>query len=202
MLGLVDGTKELLDSALGGNRRSANELGALLLVIVERRVGYTLARVRPRGRDISEVKRDLTQAVLIRLFDKSWHKLRQWDPARSPFASFIGMITENEVISVLRIASANPWTEDPTVDEDFERMHQITPGPERDADSRERLRQILAALDAKLSDLGHYMFQLLFLDERSVEEVCEITGMTPDAVYQWRTRVRDLVAKLVSEKPR
>jgi hypothetical protein len=43
------------------------------------------------------------------------------------------------------------------------------------------------------------LFQMLYVEERSVEEVMATTEMTRDAIYAWRSRFRKLVAKLADE---
>jgi RNA polymerase sigma-70 factor (ECF subfamily) len=45
----------------------------------------------------------------------------------------------------------------------------------------ERLRETL-------TPLGMHLFNLLFVEERSVEEVCTTTTLSADAVYAWRSR--------------
>ena len=47
----------------------------------------------------------------------------------------------------------------------------------------ERLRETL-------TPLGLRLFELLYVEERSVEEVCAATTLSADAVYAWRSRLR------------
>lgn len=48
------------------------------------------------------------------------------------------------------------------------------------------------------------MFELLVIEVRSVEDVCAITNLTPDAVYAWRSRLarmaREIAEELLSER--
>jgi RNA polymerase sigma-70 factor (ECF subfamily) len=50
-----------------------------------------------------------------------------------------------------------------------------------------------------------HLFELLYVEEHTVEEVCAATRLSPDAVYAWRSRLRrtaqSLYGQLVSETP-
>ena len=56
-----------------------------------------------------------------------------------------------------------------------------------------------------LSPLGMHLFELLYVQDQTVEEVCGATSLSADAVYAWRSRLRrtarTLYRELVSETP-
>ena len=41
-----------------------------------------------------------------------------------------------------------------------------------------------------LSPQGWHLFELLYMQEMEVSEVCAATGLSADAVYAWRSRLR------------
>jgi RNA polymerase sigma-70 factor, ECF subfamily len=61
------------------------------------------------------------------------------------------------------------------------------------------LRLLLDRLREKLSPLGQRLFELLFVQEMSPEETMAATGLSADAVYAWRSRLRRLARKLLAE---
>ena len=65
--------------------------------------------------------------------------------------------------------------------------------------SRELLRGLLRRLEETLSPLGRQLFELIFLQERSVADVEDAMGMTSDAVYAWRSRLRRLSRRLLDD---
>jgi RNA polymerase sigma-70 factor (ECF subfamily) len=126
--------------------------------------------------------------------------LRQWDPGRGlSLKNFVGLIAENEVMTILRSRRKSPWTEVPVDGEELDRGEDSTRGPERVAASREVLTAVVETIRAELSDLGLQLFELLFVEGRSVQEVCAATGKTEDAVYAWRSRIGRLAAKAAEE---
>ncbi len=37
---------------------------------------------------------------------------------------------------------------------------------------------------------------MLVVEDRSIEDACQITGMTADAMYQWRNRLQKLARQI------
>ena len=54
-------------------------------------------------------------------------------------------------------------------------------------------------LRERLSPQGFWLFQLLYVEERSVEETCGAAGLTADAVYAWRSRIGKLARQVRDE---
>jgi RNA polymerase sigma-70 factor (ECF subfamily) len=73
------------------------------------------------------------------------------------------------------------------------------PGPEEIAASREHLALLLDLLYDELSPLGWRMFELLFVQDLPQAEVEAVSGLSPDAVYAWRSRLRQMARKLRDE---
>jgi RNA polymerase sigma-70 factor (ECF subfamily) len=113
--------------------------------------------------------------------------------------NFVGFLAERQVASILRNGRRSPWTEDPTLNEDLVDLSPNVPGPDLSLASRELLEVLLERLRLELSPLGMQLFQLLFVEEKSTEDIRAITGMQTDAVYAWRSRLGKRVRRLAAE---
>lgn len=190
-----------IERAVAGEKRAIRELVDTLTPIIQKHVTRVLLRRRRAAgnRDVKQEIADLTQSVFLTLFGDGGRELRQWDPARgSALPTFVGLLTEREVISILRSHRRSPWTEEPTPDEDIEPSDR-TSGLEVKIASKEMLEAITARLRERLSDRGLELFYLLLVDERPTEDVCGITNMTSDAVYAWRSRLMKLIRQVAAE---
>lgn len=161
-------------------------------ILVQRRGGS--------GRDVRQEVEDLVQEVFAALFEDDGRVLRAWDPARGlSLASFCGLVAEREAASILRSGRRSPWTESATDADALERELPDAPAPEAALSSREEIERLVDRLRETLSPLGLEMFQRLVVEEEPVDSVCRSTGMTPDAVYAWKSRIGKLVRKILSE---
>ena len=199
--GLASLTPLELQRALQGDRAAVRTVVDALTPTIQARVARTLIRRRPLGpaRDIHQEVEDLCQQVFVALFADGARPLRAWNPGRGlPLASFVGLIAEHEVNSVLRSQRRNPWTDDPTEAEQLDGPTNEG-GPERTAASREVLQKVLTRLRETLSDRGMQMFYWLYVDGRTVEDICQMADMKPDAVYAWRSRLGKQARQLAKE---
>jgi RNA polymerase sigma-70 factor (ECF subfamily) len=200
MGGVTPLTPDQLQRALAGDRAAVRAFVDALTPPIQSRVARTLLRHRHAGRDIRQEVEDLCQHVFVALFADDARALRAWDPSRGlPLAAFVGMVAEREVSSVLRSQRRNPWTDKPTEEDGLDSPSLAEAGPEQLSASREALHEILARLRARLSERGMQMFLWLYVDEHSVEEVQALTGMTPDAVYAWKSRLGKQVRAIADE---
>ena len=92
----------------------------------------------------------------------------------------------------------NPWTEDPTLTEELDGAEPGA-GLEASIASRDVLRRVLRRLEERLSPLGRQLFDLIYLREQTVDEVGATTGLSADAVYAWRSRLRRLARGTLRE---
>lgn len=191
-------TPELVRKTADGDRVAGRQLVLALRPIVH----VTVARMalRIRGKRANQMRRevdDLVQDVLITLLSHRCRKLLAWDPTRGrSLPSFVGFIAQREVLSILRRREPDELlpTDDPAP------IVEPTSGPEQAAISKDLLEKIYQAADARLTTpLSKTMFGWLVIDERSVEEVRELAGMTDDAVYGWRKRISDLLKAVANE---
>ncbi len=194
---------ELVRRALTGDPVALRELVALLTPVIQGRVARTLLARRYRlagGRDVRQEVEDLSQDVFLALFSRDGYVLRTWQAKRGlSLENFVGLIAERQVLSFLRSGRRNPWKEDPLLASDELEPEAPESGPEAIASSREHLALLLDRLREELSPLGWRLFELLFVREMSQSEVEAATGLSADAVYAWRSRLRRLAQKLLAE---
>jgi RNA polymerase sigma-70 factor (ECF subfamily) len=191
---------ERIRAALAGEPDAVTELMREATPIVQARVARALLR-RPeaRGRDLHHEVKDLVQEVFVALFTADGKALRAWDPERGlSFANFIGLLAQRRVASVLRTRHGMPWSEelDPVA---MNAAHTTSPPPEAAAGSRELLTRLLEHLEATLSARGMELFHRLYVAQEGVEEVCAHTGLSANAVHQWRRRLGQAAQKSLAE---
>lgn len=191
--------RELVSRAVGGDGHATRTLVDWLTPVIQARAARGLLRRRgSSGRDVRQEVEDLTQEVFVALFEADGRALRAWDPTRGmALPNFVGLIAEREVSSILRSGRKSPWTESPTeIDDLMEKMEPDAAPLERALASREVLAEVYARVKESLSPKGLELFHRLLVEEESVESVCQSTGMTPDAVYAWRSRLGKLVRQV------
>jgi len=190
----------LIQQALAGDPASVRALVDRLSPVVSRRVAATLWQ-RSAKRNVAQDALDMTQDVFVALFQSDGKALRAWDPARGmSLESFVGLLTQHQVISILRSGRTSPWREEPSdTDAELETISAGAPSPERIASSRESLRTLLDRLRQTLSPRGLELFQRIIVDEEPIETLSVATGLTKDAIYQWKSRLHRVIQKLASE---
>ncbi len=193
-----------LRRALTGAEPELARLIATLTPVVQARVARILLLRQPRhgSRNIRQEVEDLSQDVLLVLFNDGGKVLRTWDPQRGlSLKNFAGLVTERHVTSALRSGKRNPWREDPTQIEELDQT-ATEAGPETRATSRDLLERLLSRLREELSPLGWHLFDLLFVQQLTVQETVERAEMSLDAVYAWRSRLRRRARALQEELTR
>ncbi len=184
-----------LARALAGDARALARLVARSTPVIQARVGRKLlaGRASHAWRPMVE---DLVQEVFLDLFRDDARTLRGWDPERGlSLDNFVGLVAERRACSYLRSTRKNPWREEPARDGDFD-LPSREAGPERRRAAKEMLDVVLERLQSELSPYAWQLFELLYIEEREVEEVCRILSMRRDAVYQQRHRLRQKVRDL------
>lgn len=198
-----EATQDEVRSALAGDEPALTRLVQRLTPVIQSRVARGLLMRRTglaAGRDLRQEVEDFTQEIFLVLFADGARVLRSWQPERGlSLRNFVGLVAERQTASILRSGRRSPWKEDPTLPEEFEQA-ALESGPEEITASREQLKLLLHRLTEELSPLGRHLFDLLFVRELSLTEVVEQTGLSSDAVYAWRSRLRRLARRLLSEK--
>ncbi len=161
--------------------------------VLERQAG------RARGRAIQQEVEDLCQHVFVRLFERDGRALRAWRPdGGRNLPNFVRWFAVQQVAMTLRSGRSNPWTDDPWPAHDIQEMATPDAGPARRIEARSQLDALLALLQTELDSRQWQLFVLLFVEDRSVEEVCAETQLKPADVYQWRRRLRQRVTRLAA----
>jgi RNA polymerase sigma factor (sigma-70 family) len=196
--------RELVTAALAGQREAVARLVARLTPVIQARVARSVLKFKPRSGQVRQDVDDLAQEVFMRLFEERGRVLQSWDPGRGlSLENFAGLVAERLAISSLRTGKRNPWREDEADEEALAAMPSAQAGPAEEVASADFLGRLHERLRETLTPLGMHLFNLLYVEERSVEEVCAATELSADAVYAWRSRLRrtaeTLYQQLVSE---
>lgn len=188
--------------ALLGDEGALARLVHRLTPVVQARVARKLLLARDRtggSRDVRQEVEDLTQEIFLTLFADDGKVLRDWDPARGlSLANFVGLVAERQTVSILRSGRRSPWRDDPTLAVEMERIASPIETETATA-SREVLCRLFDRLTEELSPLGRRLFDLLLVQETPVAEAMLTTGLSADAVYAWRSRLRRLARNLLTE---
>src|SRR6185295_1197582 len=198
----AEDTCALVRDALAGDQDALTRLVAVLTPVIQARVARPLLARQPYlgpGRNVRQEVEDQTQDVFLSLFEKDGRVLRSWEAERGlSLENFVGLVAERHVVSSLRSGKRNPWKEEPVLLEDLDGA-----SPDRDPEKvtaiRELLRLVLERLREELSPLGRHLFELLFVHELSVPETMAASGLSADAVYAWRSRLRHLAQEILAE---
>ncbi|MFK8015075.1 MAG: RNA polymerase sigma factor [Gammaproteobacteria bacterium] len=181
-------TSSELEQIFAGNDAAIGKFVRTVTPVIQARVARCLLKGTPR--DIRRDVEDHCQDVFAHLFADNAKVLRGFDAERGlSLRNFVGLVAERRVISSLRSSKTNPWRESTTLDD--EPMLICGSGsPERQATGQSALGALFDLLQAKLSPLAWRLFQLLYVHELSVSEVESETGLSTDAIYAWRSRLR------------
>lgn len=189
----------LIEKALSGDPASVRVLVDRLAPVISKRVSATLWRRTGRSNAGQEVA-DMAQEVFLALFQADGKALRSWDPARGmSLDNFVGLLAQHQVISILRNKRTSPWREEPTEMTDLEPLGIPAATPEAITSSRESLRTLVDRLRESLSPRGLELFQRMIVDEEPMEELSARTGLTRDALYQWKSRILRTIRALSAE---
>lgn len=191
---------ELVRASVARETTACRELIALLTPVVRQRVARVLLQYgRSTGRSPSSADvDDLQHDVFLVLFERDARVLQAWDPARGlSLRNFVGLVAQREASSILRSGRRSAWAEDPTAEDVPFAVERHT--PERQAAAREELALLLERLRERLSPRGVLVFEALYTDHASVEQVCRRFAMTPNALYSFRKRLQALVAQIQRE---
>ncbi len=194
--------KRLVTRALDGDAGSVRTLVDALTPVIQVRVVRALRRspVRSqRNRSARQEVEDLTQEVFVSLLADRGKALRAWEPERGlSLANFVGLLAQRQVASILRSGKRSPWTEDPADAAAIE-AHAETEVAETRIESRELLARLLDKMREALSPRGLELFHRICVEQESVESIVTSTGMSAEAVYAWRSRLRRQVHAMAAE---
>ncbi len=188
-----------VDAALAGDERALVRLVDHLTPAIQGRVAGLLLRwSTAAGPKLAQEVEDLVQEVFVALLAGGGKVLKSWQPSRGrSLRSFVALVAERRAISILRRRGGRR-SETATPPEELDRF-AAEGEPETIAAARDLLSELLRRLETELSPLGWRLFRLLFVEQRSVEEICDRESMKADAVYAWRSRLRRAARRLRQE---
>jgi RNA polymerase sigma factor (sigma-70 family) len=183
--------------ALEGDEVAVRQIVEHLTPVIQAKAARALLRSGGAGKSRHEIA-DLIQDIFVVLFEEDRRVLRRWDPETSSLRTFVAVVAERRVISILRTRGAQrdlplESGETPLVGED--ESGEVEAG----AAGREQLARVWEQLRRELSPLGLTMFRAIFVEEKTVAEITDETGLTPEAIYAWRSRIRKRARAVWSE---
>ncbi|MEQ9495561.1 MAG: sigma-70 family RNA polymerase sigma factor [Deltaproteobacteria bacterium] len=189
--------RAIVVAALDGDTEAMRQLVSIVRPVIQAEVAWTLRDRAPigRGRDPKQEVQDLVQDVFIALLEKDGHRLRAWDPQRGrTLASFVKLLARRRVTDALRSRPRSPWTEEPAGLEDI--GEGATPSHADHVAARIAVQRVVSKLRETMSERSTEIFSALYLEEATVEEVCESHDLSRDALYAWRARFKRSVRRL------
>jgi RNA polymerase sigma factor (sigma-70 family) len=195
--------RALIGAALAGDREAIRRLTGRLRPVVHAEVAHLLLRRGPRhAAQARQEVEDLVQEVFARLWADNGERLRRWAPERGrSLDSWVRLVARSRALDLLRSRRQSPWQGEPTEPEALDRVPLADDAAQvGTVDARDSLERMQAWLRDRLSERDWQLFLSLFAEEIPVQQVCEEVGMTPAAVYQWKSRfVRNLLPEMVRE---
>jgi len=185
-----------LRKALAGDTIALRSLVECMTPVVRARVARALLRRVPSGqRDLSSDVADFTQEVFVALFSSDAKALRAWDPTRGlSLRNFVGLLAQHRVAELLRTTRWQRQYAEVELDERyFGSMRDLGADIEASSASHRELSRMLEYLEANLTTRALEMFERLYVQGQSVEQVSAETGLKSDAIYQWRSRLAKAV---------
>ncbi len=197
--GIATVTPEEIREACDGNRAGLARLVDLVLPVLRVEVAVALQRRgRLRNRDGRQEVDDFVQDILVHLLSNRGKVLRRWDPTRGrSLPSFVRLVARHRVARALEGFRGNPWNSDPT---EHDELDAGDSSPSRRVESRVHLNSVLDRLHGQLNERGARLFHLLYVEQRSVAEVCELESMSRAALDQWNARLRKTARRLANEE--
>lgn len=165
--------------------------------VIERQVRFSLRPYAGLARRDAEAEvSDFVQEVFIELFANDARSLRRWDPERGrSLKSFVRLIARRRVASLRRGRYTNPW-HDELVSAPEADTHPSRANPDATLESVDMLEQVASAVERRMGERGIRLLKMLYFDQWSVVEVQAETGMSRDAVYAWRSRLRRMANQI------
>jgi RNA polymerase sigma-70 factor (ECF subfamily) len=175
---------------------SEDAVGSLIEALtptVRARVARVLAR---EGTFLASEREDLAQDILLRIFVTE-RVIEKWDPSRGrSLKSFVGLVAERMAArAARRIARSAAFHSGEREPPEEEAAHS-----ELDLEARmiarEKLAFVFEEFQSQLSKRAFDIFRSLFLEQDSIVNISENLGLSPEAVYAWRSRLLKRIREL------
>lgn len=188
-----DSDTRLVDAALRGESGARRGLASRLLESIHREVSVTLSRWSRTPRGSADKARDLTQDVLVTLFENDARELRRWDPDRGrTLDSFVRLVARRRCARILdrELRRHGEATTEQVVLGDDSLVERLR--------HRDALRDVLRSLYAQMSARDVELFECLYVRDLDPDEVAQQLKMSRGAVNAWAYRMRKQARKLAS----
>lgn len=140
----------------------------------------------------TQLRKDLAQDVMLKLFSNGGRVLRAWDPKLGlSLPGFVKRVVRYHVLQMFRSSRSNPWRNAPASTEQLDALGEDMP----DLLHMLSLWQVRDQLLEQESAHGRRLYHALFVEQRSTDDVARDHQMTRNAVYQWRARFKHRAAK-------
>lgn len=134
---------------------------------------------------------DLTQHVLAHLFANDARALCRWEQGYGvSYVSYVRMIAERAAISALRRRDHHPREEHPADPSVLDAFGDDERSIEDGLLERAHSRALVERLDRELTPCGRRVLRVLYAEGQSIEDASRSLGMSADALYTWRSRIR------------
>lgn len=168
---------------------------------IQRAVTRTLL-AHGRGRVLTNLGafvQEHRQLVFARLFERDARVLRIWDPDRGlSLRGWVGRFAALRTRDALRSMAADPWRDQAMPPDFFDQM--VSEGtPEQVVATVGLWSRVRDQVRRGATDQGKQMFALLFEQDLSTQEIADATGLLPDAIFQWRRRLRREMKRLIAD---
>jgi RNA polymerase sigma factor (sigma-70 family) len=196
---MSDPMEQRIKKALAGDPIAQREIVAVLTPAIQIAVADVLRRhAHHMGPGLlrQEVE-DQTQAVFLALFDEKGKRLLTWKPhLEVSLPVYVKTIARNLVRSFLRSPKNRSWNNVSLDREEDGRVTLPEEGPELAAEQKEIVVAAVAAVEEELPPKSRAVFDMTFRKALPVEEICERTGMSKNAVSVARSRFIKQILKL------
>lgn len=181
--------RALVRRAIDNDPAALAQLVERLTPVIHLRVARVLRlRVRHRRSSRQEVE-DFVQEIFTFILSDDRRALRSWEPERhASLETFVALLAEHRVFSILRSRRRSPWTEHAATDALLARPLVEKHDPERWFADRELLDRVLDRLAVELGEEGMELLKTVIIAERPLDEVSALTGMSKGALYTWKSR--------------
>lgn len=187
----VDEEEALLQQALRGSEADVGRLVDYLELHVRRTAFHLLGQ---NGHVASRYEaNDLVQATLELLFRDGWRVLQKWDPERK-----VLLRTYVNVVSVRTMrAQLNRRLE--ALDPSQELLELPSEHPDQVHEARSSVRMLLGELSNRLSAASQRVFEILFIEDRDVDEAARELSISVLAVRSHKKRIRQEARCILAE---
>ena len=192
-----------IHAALRGEPDAIAGLVEDLAPIVQRRVARALLRSgRGSTAQLRPEIEDSCQEIMAQLFMDGGRLLLAWQPERGlTLGAFVGLIAQRQVLSLLRSRRRSPFSAEPTDPMllDADASGRTSGNAQAGSEARELLQLVAHRLEERLSPAGLEMFYRLYVWDQSPDEVSQETGLSVEAIWQWRSRIRKAAIEVQRE---